>query len=167
MPALPLGASRPNRHNEARAVPDLDFARRILGLIPTHRTAGGGRGACRRGACAHLVELFTRRRKPRRSSGPNQHAYERLWHQLPLEGRETLQLIRAGGPFPYPRNDGVTYFNRNGQLPAESRNYYKEYTVITPGSSTRGARRLVVGAGGEIYYTQDHYDTFRRVMEGR
>ena len=87
--------------------------------------------------------------------------------QLPLEGRETLQLIRAGGPFPYPRNDGVTYFNRNGQLPAESRNYYKEYTVITPGSSTRGARRLVVGAGGEIYYTQDHYDTFRRVMEGR
>ena len=81
---------------------------------------------------------------------------------LPAEGRETLELIDAGGPFPYER-DGVVFQNREGILPDESRGYYHEYTVPTPGSDDRGARRIVTGSGGELYYTDDHYETFRRI----
>jgi ribonuclease T1 len=82
--------------------------------------------------------------------------------ELPTEGRETLGLIAAGGPFPYER-DGVTFQNREGILPDESRGYYREYTVPTPGSDDRGARRIVAGAGGERYYSDDHYASFRRI----
>jgi ribonuclease T1 len=49
-------------------------------------------------------------------------------------------------------------------LPAKQLGYYREYTVVTPGSPDRGARRIVAGAGGEIYYTDDHYDSFREVL---
>ena len=82
---------------------------------------------------------------------------------LPAEGRETLELIDAGGPFPYER-DGVVFQNREGILPDESRGYYHEYTVPTPGSDDRGARRIVTGSGSELYYTDDHYDSFRRIQ---
>jgi ribonuclease T1 len=82
---------------------------------------------------------------------------------LPAEGRETIELIAAGGPFPYER-DGVVFQNREGILPDESRGYYREYTVPTPGSDDRGARRIVRGSGGELYYTEDHYESFRRVQ---
>lgn len=81
---------------------------------------------------------------------------------LPPEGRETLELIASGGPFPYDR-DGVVFQNREGLLPDEASGYYREYTVPTPGSDDRGARRIVAGADGELYYTDDHYDSFRRV----
>lgn len=77
--------------------------------------------------------------------------------------RRTLALIRAGGPFPYPRNDGVVYHNANRVLPREADGYYHEYTVPTPGSSSRGPRRIVTGSDGELYLTVDHYDTFRRI----
>lgn len=41
------------------------------------------------------------------------------------------------------------------------RQIYHEYTVKTPGSSTRGARRIVTGqAHEEDYYTADHYASF-------
>lgn len=83
--------------------------------------------------------------------------------QLPQEGRDTLALIDKGGPFPYPRNDGVVFQNREGVLPQESSGYYHEYTVPTPGSSDRGARRIVAGGGGQFYYTGDHYDSFSRI----
>jgi len=84
--------------------------------------------------------------------------------QLPGEARETLALIRAGGPFPYPR-DGAVFGNREGLLPKHSRGYYREYTVRTPGARDRGARRIVAGSGGEYYYTDDHYRSFRRIIE--
>lgn len=83
---------------------------------------------------------------------------------LPPEARETLVLIRAGGPFPYER-DGAVFVNFERRLPDESRGYWKEYTVRTPGASDRGARRIVAGAGGEAYYSDDHYATFRRIEE--
>jgi ribonuclease T1 len=83
---------------------------------------------------------------------------------LPPQARETLALIRQGGPFPYAR-DGVTFGNREGRLPREKRGYYREYTVKTPGERTRGARRIIVGRRGELYYTDDHYNTFRRIRE--
>ncbi len=85
---------------------------------------------------------------------------------LPVQAQRTLALIRAGGPYPYPRNDDQTFGNREGLLPKKSSGYYKEYTVETPGSDDRGARRIIAGAGGERYYTADHYQSFRRIREG-
>lgn len=84
--------------------------------------------------------------------------------QLPPEARQTLALIRAGGPFPYAR-DGVVFNNREGLLPRRNRGYYREYTVKTPGARDRGARRIVAGANGELYYTDDHYRSFRRIID--
>ena len=83
---------------------------------------------------------------------------------LPHEARQTLALIKAGGPFPYAR-DGSVFGNREGQLPKRNRGYYREYTVKTPGARDRGARRIVAGVPGEYYYTDDHYRTFRRIIE--
>ncbi|MFI9813618.1 ribonuclease domain-containing protein [Saccharothrix variisporea] len=79
---------------------------------------------------------------------------------LPGEAKATWELIERGGPFPYPRNDGVTFQNREKRLPAKSGDYYREYTVPTPGSDDRGARRLVTGREREVYYTGDHYESF-------
>jgi ribonuclease T1 len=82
--------------------------------------------------------------------------------QLPQEARDTLSLIKQGGPFPYPK-DGTIFGNRERRLPAHPRGYYKEYTVKTPESRDRGARRIIAGADGEYYYTDDHYNTFKLI----
>ena len=82
---------------------------------------------------------------------------------LPPEARHTLALVRSGGPYPYPR-DGIVFSNREGLLPKEPSGYYHEYTVVTPGSADRGARRIIVGQHGEEYYTDDHYASFREVL---
>ncbi|MEX1171444.1 MAG: ribonuclease domain-containing protein [Chloroflexota bacterium] len=78
---------------------------------------------------------------------------------LPAEAAATIVLIQAGGPFPY-RQDGTVFGNREGLLPARPNGHYREFTVPTPGSEDRGARRIVVGADGEMYWTADHYDSF-------
>ena len=57
--------------------------------------------------------------------------------QLPRQGRATYELIRQGGPFPYEK-DGSVFGNRERQLPAAPRGYWREYTVKTPGSRDRG-----------------------------
>jgi len=82
---------------------------------------------------------------------------------LPREAAETLELIDDGGPFPYDR-DGVVFENREGLLPERPRGHYHEYTVPTPGSGDRGARRIVTGGPGEYYWTQDHYESFERIQ---
>ena len=83
---------------------------------------------------------------------------------LPPEAKVTISLIRKGGPFPYAK-DGAIFGNREGILPRQNRGYYREYTVKTPGERTRGARRIIWGKSGEFYYTEDHYNHFRRVRE--
>jgi ribonuclease T1 len=88
---------------------------------------------------------------------------------LPAEAQRTQQLILRGGPFPY-RKDGSTFGNRERQLPAKPRGFYKEYTVKTPGSSDRGARRIVCGGPRPAqpeacFYTADHYASFRRIVQ--
>jgi ribonuclease T1 len=86
---------------------------------------------------------------------------------LPAEASSTWQLIQRGGPFPYPRDDGSVFENREKLLPAKESGYYHEFTVRTPNSSDRGARRLVTGADKELYYTGDHYRSFVKVDPNR
>ncbi|MER5784947.1 ribonuclease domain-containing protein [Streptomyces mobaraensis] len=82
---------------------------------------------------------------------------------LPSQAHDTLDLIDEGGPFPYPK-DGTVFSNREGVLPRQSSGYYHEYTVVTPGSPDRGARRIVAGrADHEDYYSADHYRSFARI----
>jgi ribonuclease T1 len=81
---------------------------------------------------------------------------------LPDEARDTLVLIDRGGPYPYAK-DGSVFGNIERLLPARPRGYHREYTVPTPSSRDRGARRLVAGAEGDVYWTDDHYETFRQV----
>lgn len=87
---------------------------------------------------------------------------------LPPQGRQTLQLIHDGGPFPYSK-DGTVFGNRERLLPAKQRGYYLEYTVKTPGSRDRGARRIVCGGQPRTpdacYYTGDHYASFKRIVQ--
>ena len=88
---------------------------------------------------------------------------------LPREAQEVYALIRKGGPFRYDR-DGVVFGNREKLLPAKPRGYYHEYTVRTPGAKNRGARRIVCGgpatdARTRAIYTDDHYQSFRRIRE--
>lgn len=83
---------------------------------------------------------------------------------LPAEARESLALIKQNGPFPHAR-DGVVFGNREALLPEKPRGYYREYTVKTPGAKDRGPRRIVAGRGGEYYYSDDHYRSFRRIIE--
>lgn len=86
--------------------------------------------------------------------------------ELPVEAQQTLALIARGGPYPYDR-DGADFGNFEGVLPKQRSGYYQEYTVRTPAESDRGARRIIVGAQGEKYYTNDHYGTFRFIEEGQ
>jgi ribonuclease T1 len=87
--------------------------------------------------------------------------------ELPRQGIETYTLIFQGGPFPYDK-DGVVFGNRERILPAKTRGYYREYTVKTPSSRNRGARRIVCGGPvtqpDACYYTADHYASFRKIV---
>ncbi|MBA2673218.1 ribonuclease [Ramlibacter sp.] len=88
--------------------------------------------------------------------------------ELPRQGQETYERIRQGGPFRFDK-DGTVFGNRERQLPAANRGFYREYTVVTPGSRDRGARRIVCGgpqrAPQSCYYTADHYASFRKIVE--
>ncbi|MCX6397762.1 MAG: ribonuclease N1 [Propionibacteriales bacterium] len=82
---------------------------------------------------------------------------------LPPEAVDVIGQIEAGGPFAYPKDGGV-FGNREKLLPLRERGYYREYTVATPGSADRGARRIIAGGNGELYYTADHYQSFRLIQ---
>jgi ribonuclease T1 len=90
--------------------------------------------------------------------------------EMPREAQDTYLAIRKGGPFPYEK-DGTVFGNRERLLPRHERGFYREHTVRTPGVRHRGARRIV--CGGQLptkpkacYYTQDHYASFRLMVEG-
>ena len=89
--------------------------------------------------------------------------------ELPPQGQGMVSLIYQGGPFRYDK-DGVVFGNRERMLPSKDRGYYREYTVKTPGERTRGARRIVCGglkpaAPDACYYTDDHYASFRKIVQ--
>ena len=88
---------------------------------------------------------------------------------LPAQAQHAERLIRAGGPFPYSK-DGTVFGNRERLLPLKPRGHYREYTVQTPGSPDRGARRIVCGGDRPVepeacFYTADHYASFRRIVK--
>jgi ribonuclease T1 len=87
---------------------------------------------------------------------------------LPKEGQITLMQIKQGGPFPYEK-DGAVFGNYEVRLPKQKRGYYHEYTVKTPRARNRGARRIIAGGqtvtSGEYYYTDDHYESFKRIRQ--
>ncbi len=90
--------------------------------------------------------------------------------ELPAEAGDIAADIEAGGPYDYPDNDNRHFGNYEGVLPEEHSDYYREYTVETPGLSHRGARRIVTGGGTETdpdvwYYTDDHYETFCEITD--
>ncbi len=99
-------------------------------------------------------------------AGPAEHAGSSVVAaaELPPEARDTLRLIKQGGPFPYER-DGAVFSNFERKLPKKPRGYYHEYTVRTPGARNRGARRIISGEVSEYYYTADHYQSFKRIRE--
>jgi ribonuclease T1 len=88
--------------------------------------------------------------------------------ELPRQGQEVYERIRGGGAFTHDK-DGTVFGNRERQLPIEKRGYYREYTVATPGSRDRGARRIVCGGPPRTphacYYSADHYASFRKILE--
>ncbi len=88
--------------------------------------------------------------------------------QLPREAQHTLVLIRQGGPFPYAK-DGIVFGNYEKLLPQRRRGYYHEYTVQTPRSRDRGARRIICGGPKRTpdlcYYTHDHYASFQPIAQ--
>lgn len=108
----------------------------------------------------------TPRRQPSRAASTSTSASDTTtsiaFDDLPREAQDTIQLIEQGGPFPYDQDDSV-FRNREGILPRQPNGYYREYTVETPGSDDRGARRVVAGRNGELYYTDDHYESFSRI----
>lgn len=115
--------------------------------------------------CLFLLSPGLQAREP---VGSSPAAVEIALAELPPEGRETLALIRRGGPFPFDK-DGTVFANRERLLPQRPRGHYTEYTVRTPGARDRGARRIVAGGdprtSGEYWYTADHYRSFRRIRE--
>lgn len=88
--------------------------------------------------------------------------------QLPREASSTLNSIKAGGPYPYAK-DGVVFGNFERLLPRRPRGYYHEYTVSTPRARNRGARRIVCGGPpsriDNCFYSDDHYNSFKRIIE--
>jgi ribonuclease T1 len=115
-------------------------------------------------ALAGLLFLAAFAAQPQDRVAPHP-AIPTMWmSDLPPEARESLALIHAGGPFPHAR-DGSVFANREGLLPPAARGTYREYTVMTPGRRDRGARRIVAVKRAEFYYTENHYRSFRRIIE--
>lgn len=144
----------------------------------TRDRASGGVADWTRGRAPEL----SNDRNPDRTSGRGDRASDRSSNRasrqgadglgtvavgdLPAEARQTLALIREGGPYPYEK-DGTVFGNYERKLPRQRRGYYTEYTVRTPQVRSRGARRIIAGGPDgrptEFYYTDDHYQTFRRI----
>jgi ribonuclease T1 len=114
---------------------------------------------------AALVQCIATKSAPARTfaDAPRSEATVPL-RELPPQAMLVLRAIKMGGPFAYPK-DGSIFANREGRLPRKPRGYYREYTVPTPGSRDRGARRIIAGRNQEYFYTEDHYRRFRRIME--
>ena len=102
---------------------------------------------------------------PARARGAGRHPADHgsrrhLLLRPAVPGARHARPDRPGRPVPVPAGRQV-FQNREGILPQQSAGYYHEYTVDTPGSPDRGARRIITGQQtDEDYYTSDHYESF-------
>lgn len=108
-------------------------------------------------------------RSPSERSFPGSAVASVAFTGLPLQGQEVMFQIRQGGPFRFEK-DGDVFGNRERLLPGQKRGYYREYTVPTPGLNHRGQRRIVCGGlkpqvPDDCYYTEDHYSSFRLIVQ--
>lgn len=145
---------------------------------PEVRTSGQASGQTTGQAVGRAASQASERAQDRASDRASDRSSDRASRQgtdglgtvavgdLPAEARQTLALIREGGPYPYEK-DGTVFGNYERKLPRQRRGYYTEYTVRTPQVRSRGARRIIAGGRDgrptEFYYTDDHYQTFRRI----
>jgi ribonuclease T1 len=131
----------------------------LLGVYP--RQGEGSYGA------QGIIQVSTYWSFYGRQDAPNATQVTISRAELPRQGVETYDLVFKGGPFPYDK-DGSVFGNRERLLPLFKRGYYREYTVKTPSTRNRGARRIV--CGGPVmqpetcYYTADHYASFRKIV---
>ena len=122
-------------------------------------------GAARRFLSIALLYVFAQNTAVLLSTSLRQRSIATVdLSELPREARQTIALIKKGGPYPY-RKDGAVFGNFERRLPLHERGYYREFTVPSPRARNRGARRIIQGKAGEFYYTDDHYETFRLVRE--
>ncbi len=75
-----------------------------------------------------------------------------------------VRLIRLFRRLPQGVAGGSVFKNLRGDLPARPPGYYKEYDLTEARPGNRGKLRLVLGSGGEVYLTGDHYGDFRQVV---
>ena len=78
--------------------------------------------------------------------------------------KEARSLGWSGGSLePYAPGKcigGDRFGNYEGNLPeVEGRTYY-ECDIDTLGAKSRGPKRIVYSDDGQVYYTEDHYETF-------
>lgn len=137
--------------------PGSTVAKRVVGALVALAVAAG------------LNALGDQTHKSTASTVPGASVASIAWTQLPEPGQRVMQQIRQGGPFEFEK-DGTVFGNRERRLPGEKRGYYREYTVVTPGLRHRGARRIVCGGfqprtPDACYYTEDHYDSFRLIVQ--
>jgi ribonuclease T1 len=60
---------------------------------------------------------------------------------------------------------GKVFENTNEDLPTKPYGYYREYDVEPKVvGKNRGKLRIVLGNGGEVYLTGNHYDDFRPII---
>ena len=59
---------------------------------------------------------------------------------------------------------GDRFGNREKRLPREDQ--YRECDIDTRGAESRGPKRIVYSDDGDIYYTEDHYETFTQLVKG-
>ncbi|RJQ85336.1 ribonuclease [Amycolatopsis panacis] len=137
---------------------------RIAGVLFTLLVAFLGFGSAAEAAPLAPVAVPAVQASPAQNSCGDLSGFKHVaLSSLPAQATDTYQLILKGGPYPYPKNDGVVFTNREGILPSCASSYYHEYTVPTPGASNRGTRRIVTGEGGEYFYTGDHYASFQAI----
>lgn len=94
--------------------------------------------------------------------------YIHLYGELPpnyITKKEAQKLGWPGGElekYAHGKCIGGDYFGNNeGNLPKNTK--YHECDIDTLGAKSRGAKRIVYGDNGSVYYTEDHYETFKKL----
>lgn len=86
----------------------------------------------------------------------------RIVYKGTIDLKPTLDRIERGEENRH-RNDGSSFQNRENRLPRKPAGYYKEYVHPTKGENGPGPQRIIIGKEGEVWYTPDHYKSFKKI----